>query len=116
MADANLQSFDKRLRRIDKRHKKLAKGYVHTIGHDGLIMSTPRRRVERRFPLRGLLLVAIGVFAFKGFLYAQLGGATYTQRVDKLAAGTPVEQIGAYMMQAEPATLWVAGHLNKILP
>lgn len=117
MADANLQSFDKRLRRVTRRHNKLSRGYVHSVNHDGLIVATPRRqRRESRFPVRGLFLVVMGVLLFKGFLYAQLGGATYNNRLAKLQSGTEVEKVGAFMMTADPATLWVAEQLNKVLP
>ncbi|MEP2783779.1 MAG: hypothetical protein ABJP33_15350 [Pseudoruegeria sp.] len=117
MASANLQNFDKRLRRVSRRHNKLSRGYVHTVNHDGLIVATPRRqRHDGGFPAKGLLILAVGVFLFKGFLYAQLGGATYNQRLAKLEAGTSIEQIGAFMMTADPVTLWTAEQIKYVLP
>ena len=37
-----------------------------------------------------------------------LGQEAYDARVDKLRSGTIVEQMGAFVMQAEPATIWIS--------
>ena len=114
MADANLQDFGKRLRRIDRRHRKMAHGYVTSINHDGLIVARPRRRAPR-FPWKGLMLTAALLLLFKGFLYMSLGGITYDARVERLSQGTVVEQAGAFVMQADPATLWISGQINSLV-
>jgi len=116
MADANLQRFDKRLRRINKRHRKLPRGYIPVVNENGLIVARPTvRRSGSRFPWKGVALTLIALFAFKGFLYAQLGAITYDERVAKLASGTAIEQAGAWGMQADPVTLWVASQIAPIL-
>lgn len=48
------------------------------------------------------------MIAFKAVLYATLGGATYTNRVNDLASGTVIEQAGAWVMAADPITVWLA--------
>lgn len=110
MGDAYQAQFEKRLRRINKRHRKLARGYVTSVNHDGLIIAKPQRHA--RFPWKGVALIFVALFVFKGFLHAQLGAATFDDRVGKLANGTTVEKAGAWVMQADPVTLWVSGQVT----
>lgn len=114
MADAKQIQFGQRLRRIDRHHRKLARGYVTTVNHDGLIIARPRRQTSL-FPLRGLFLCLLILLAFKGFLYAHLGPAAYADRVALLESGTVVEKMGAYAMKADPVTLWVSEQIRPFL-
>lgn len=114
MADANLQDFGKRLNKLNSKHRKMAQGYLTSVNHDGLIIARPRRRGPR-FPVKGLMLALVALFGLKGFLYVNLGPITYTERVGKLESGTIVEQFGAFAMQADPVTLWVADQIRTIL-
>ncbi len=114
MADAKQIQFGQRLRRIDRHHRKLARGYVATVNHDGLIVARPRRRTSL-FPLRGLFLCLLTLLAFKGFLYAQLGETSYAQRVALLQSGTVVEKMGAYAMQADPVTIWIGDQIRPFI-
>ena len=106
--------FDKRLKRIVRRHEKMANGVVKTVNADGLIVARPR--VYRpRFPLRGLIvLLALG-FLFKGFLLAYLGDEAYGERVASLKEGTIMEQAGAWIMQTDPATVLIADGVQRFL-
>lgn len=106
MADANMQDFDDRMRRIVRQHEALAKGYVTSVTADGLIVMRPKRRL--RFPWRGALFALVVVMAFKGFLHAYLGAANYGAHVATLQAGNAAERIGAYIMSADPVTLWIS--------
>ena len=45
-----------------------------------------------------------------------LGEATYNQRVSILENGTPVEMVGAFVMKADPATLWIVEQVESLLP
>lgn len=83
------------------------------VGHDGLIVAKPRRR-RLRVPLAGIALVAIGVIAFKGIVHSQLGPATYDARIAALAEGGQVERVGAWVMQADPLTLWVSAQARTL--
>jgi len=114
MADAKQIEFGHRLRRIDRHHRKLARGYVTTVNHDGLIIARPRRQTSL-FPLRGLFLCLLTLLAFKGFLYAHLGPTSYGERVAQLQSGTVVEKMGAYAMKADPVTLWVADQIGPFI-
>ena len=99
--------FDKRVKRINRRHEKMANGVVRKINSDGLIVARPRA-FRARFPLRTLIVVLAFGFLFKGFVLAYLGDAAYQERVTALQSGSVVEQAGAWLMQPDPATRFVA--------
>lgn len=105
--------FEKRLRRIVKSHQRMANGVSYRVDANGLIQAQPRI-YNPKFPLRGLILMIGTAFLFKGYIYATLGVATYTDRVSALADGTLIEKAGAWIMQADPATLAVAEVLGSI--
>ncbi|NSX54226.1 hypothetical protein HRQ87_05385 [Sulfitobacter sp. 1151] len=92
----------------------MSRGVVTSVNHDGLIIARPRRAAPR-FPVKGIILMIIAFFAFKGFLLAQLGDATYGQRIATLQQGTGVEQAGAWAMQVDPLTQWIAGQIGTYL-
>ena len=113
MAYANL-SFEQRVRLLARKHRRMAQGIAHRMGRDGLITAHPRRRMPS-FPLRGLMILIGAAFLFKAFLYANLGATVYTDRVELLQAGSIVEQGGAWVMQADPATVWMAARINALM-
>lgn len=112
--DQHQREFDTRLKRIDRKHRKLAGGFVSAVSHDGLIIAKPRRR-RLRVPFAGLALVAVGIVAFKGIVHSQLGPTTYEARITALAEGSQVERVGAWVMQADPLTLWVSDQARTLL-
>jgi len=112
--DVNMKDFGKRVKRINKRHRKLANGYVPSVNHDGLIIAKVRRSGPR-FPWKGIALCFLAFFAFKGFLLSQLGETTYNERIGSLSAGTYIEKAGAYAMSADPVTAWVAIQIRTVL-
>lgn len=107
--------FDKRLKKIVRRHEKMANGVVRTVNSDGLIVAKPRL-YRPRFPLKGLLAVLFLGFLFKGFLFAYLGEAAYGERVATLQGGTVLEQAGAWVMQPDPVTMVAAAGIATVLP
>ena len=109
MAQANVP-FDKRLKRIVRRHEKMANGVVKTV-------SVARPRLYKpRFPLQGLIIVLLLGFIFKGFLLSYLGDAGYADRLALLQQGSVMEQAGAWIMQPDPATVFFAQSIGNILP
>lgn len=114
MAQANVP-FDKRLKRIVRRHEKMANGVVKTVSSDGLIVARPRL-YKPRFPLQGLIIVLLLGFIFKGFLLSYLGDAGYADRLALLQQGSVMEQAGAWIMQPDPATVFFAQSIGNILP
>jgi hypothetical protein len=115
MAYAQNISFDKRLQRINKSHDRLSRGYVMAVNPDGLVVMRPQRR-QVHFPLRGILLLAVATMAFKAFLYAEIGPGTYQDRVARLGGGTLPEAAGAWLMQADPVTVYLGSELKPYLP
>jgi hypothetical protein len=45
-----------------------------------------------------------------------VGAQTYESRVSALAAGQGFDPVGAWLMHADPATLWVSAQLQAVLP
>ncbi|MEM9871842.1 MAG: hypothetical protein AAF822_11345 [Pseudomonadota bacterium] len=105
--------FQTRIGSLERQHKKLARGYKTEMRDDGLIVVKPKRG-QRGFPLRGLVLLIAGFFVFKGFMLASLGEVTYDERVSKLGNGTTAEQAGAWVMQSDPVTTFLAGLIEPL--
>ncbi|MCI2394344.1 hypothetical protein MN186_07650 [Aliiroseovarius sp. N1F302] len=102
------------MRGISRQHRRFTNGYVELVERDGLLV--PRqRRMRRGFPIKGLVLTLIGFMVFKGFMLSQVGALNYTDRLDRLAQGTLIEQAGAWVMQADPVTQAIAGQLAGLL-
>ncbi len=114
MAQANVP-FDKRLKRIVRRHDRMARGVVKTVSADGLIVARPRIYTPR-FPLKGLVVLIVIGFLFKGFLLSYLGEAGYAERVGALSQGSVMEKAGAWVMQADPATVYLSNVISTVLP
>lgn len=111
-----VENFDHRLKRVNKRHNRMREnGVVARIGKDGLISAHPRRRMPR-FPLKGVVLLFAAALVYKGFLLAHLGVATYDDRVNSLASGTLPERAGAWVLQADPATVFISDLIKPLLP
>lgn len=106
--------FDDRLRRIGRRHRAMAKGYTTYVRPDGLVVARPTRRGPR-VPVRFVVYVVAALVLFKAFLLAAVGPVTYDERVAKLAEGTAFEQAGAWVMQTDPASGWIASRIGPIL-
>ncbi|OUS22321.1 hypothetical protein DI396_08115 [Litorivita pollutaquae] len=113
MADS-FADFDTRLRKIDRTQRKMQGGYTTHVGRDGLIVVRPRRSGVR-LPLKGMMILALGFFGFKGALLAHLGPQTYADKVAVLELGSPVEQFGAWAMVSDPATQVIARTLSPYL-
>ena len=114
MADAKQLQFGQRIRRIDRTNRSLAHGYVTTVSHDGLVIARPRRK-SAHFSFRGLFLGLLILLAFKGFLFAKIGPESYQDRVTLLQGGTAVEKVGAYVMKADPVTVWLAEQMGALM-
>ncbi|MCB1363916.1 MAG: hypothetical protein KDK02_07330 [Rhodobacteraceae bacterium] len=112
--DQGQLQFNKRLRRLDRKHRAMQRGYATYMRPDGLIVAKPQGS-RPRLPVKAVVMCLAGLILFKGYLIAQLGTAVYGERVGQLESGTLVEQAGAWVMQIDPASDWVAGHLRQIL-
>lgn len=98
------QGFADRLRKLDRKHRRIrTRGYRRHVGPDGLVVQYPRRP-PLRFPVRGLVLLALLAFAFKVWMFTTLGAIDFAARIDALAAGNVAEQAAAWALQPEAAT------------
>src|SRR5215207_4101228 len=101
-------TFDRRVTRLETKHRLLSAGVTYRIGSDGLITAHPNRRFLPRFPSRGLVLLVVTAFAFKAALLVASGEAAYNTRLAELAQGQSVERAMAWLMQPDPVTRAVA--------
>lgn len=106
--------FDKKMKRLSLKHRRLARGAVTSVNHDGLIIARPKR-ASGDFPLKGILLTVAAFFLFKGYLLAAEGPITYLERVAELENGSTVGKIGAFVMQADVLTMYIAEHLARFV-
>jgi len=104
--------FERRLKKIVRRHHRLSYGSVRKVTSSGLIVTRPRI-FQPKFPLKWLVLVLVACFAFKCYLYLDLGASDYNARLAGLRDGTRIEQAGAWVMQVDPATAFVARVVNN---
>ncbi|MAE91732.1 hypothetical protein [Salipiger bermudensis] len=111
--DKALYDFDKRQRAVVQKHHKLASGYTTKLNRNGIIEHKPIRRVPF-FSLKGLLTAVLGFLVFKGLLCASLGIEEYVARLAHLSQGSALERAGAWLMGADPASLWVASLLQPL--
>jgi hypothetical protein len=44
-----------------------------------------------------------------------VGAATYDRRVDALQSGQSLDRLGGWLMQADPATLWVSQFISELV-
>ncbi len=112
--DNALRNFDKRQKSVRKKHRQMAQGYVTKLGRNGVIQHTPRRHLPS-LSLPMLMTLTVGFLSFKSFLFVSLGDVGYQTRVDALSDGTIFEKAGAFMMQVEPATMWISSHFVPLL-
>jgi hypothetical protein len=114
MSDTQLQ-FQNRLRSLERKHYKTStRGYTTRMRPDGLIVVKPRR-APSRISGKSVLMFVAAFLLFKGFLIANLGIVGYDERIARLNEGTPVEQAGAWVMQIEPASEWIATKIGPVL-
>lgn len=99
-------SFERRLRRLIRKHRRLAAGIVYRMAPDGLVTAHPgpRPATAPRLPLKGIALLGAFALCFKALLFAALGEPTYVARLDALADGSVAERAGATLMRPDPLT------------
>ncbi|MEM8591719.1 MAG: hypothetical protein AAGF13_04245 [Pseudomonadota bacterium] len=99
-------AFGRRLNRLERKHRRLARGGVTVLRSDGLMVLRPRRFGLFRF-LGFVALVAASMIVFKAAVFTAEGPITYQARLDRLAGGTGPETMAARVMEIDPATQFV---------
>lgn len=112
--DQSQHLFSKRLKRLNRKHRAMERGYATFMRSDGLIVAKPYA-ARPRLPLKPLIFCVAFFLLFKAFLVAQLGAA-YADRVERLQQGTMVEQAGAWAMQNDPLSDRLAVLIKPYLP
>ncbi|WP_407492256.1 hypothetical protein [Pseudooceanicola sp. MF1-13] len=111
--------FDRRLERLDERKAALEAGHRTELDENGLMKLIPtgerRRQINRMIPLRAAMIIAGVLLSFKGFLLFKLGFGVYTAKVNAMAQGDTMDQVGAWIMQIEPVTLMVYNFLTFVV-
>ena len=114
MSASQFDEFDRRMRRISRRHSQLSQGHVTAITEDGLVVARPRRRGQGSL-LRGFIIILAILIPFKGVLHSRLGAEAYQERVENLSTGNLVEQAGSYAMYADPVTIWISAQVSSLV-
>ncbi len=111
MTDPNLVDFYGRVAKINRDH---ARGYrfesVGTLGRSFYSRSPRRSPLRFVMPLLTVALCAVGL---KAAIHYSIGAEVYQARVDALMASQGFDRIGAYLMVADPATVWLSGKLTE---
>lgn len=113
MSDAFAQ-FEQRLCSLERKHRELAKGYVTKVNPDGLIVVAPK---YPKGSMRARLTVGIilGFFLFKCVTMVLVGPALYESRLEELRQGTGPERFGAWIMQVDPISGFVADAARNVV-
>ena len=114
MAEVVNIEFDRRAKRIVKRHKRISGGYEAVLEDNGIIVRKPQRSLPA-VSKTGIFLCIVALFGFKALLLETLGPKTYDDRVAKLANGTVIEQAGAFVMQQDPVSQWLVNTYHEVL-
>lgn len=111
MSDPNLRDFYGRVTRIEEAR---ANGYgFEAPGTIGL--SHYRKKKSGGSKLLGPLFFAVVMaLGLKGAIHYKVGAATYEKRVEALMSGGSLDRLGGWLMQADPATLWVSQFFREL--
>lgn len=111
MSDRNIADFYGRVAKIERAR---AKGYGFEA-NGTLGRSHYTRPVRQRRPLLRVLIFAfVCVFGLKGAILHNVGPESYEARVDRLQTGKEFDKLGAWLMQADPVTVWVAAQIAAV--
>jgi hypothetical protein len=110
----DIVEFKNRLRRLERKHTAMSRGYDAHMRADGLIVIKPKRSAPA-VSGRAVIVFLLAFIVFKGFMLASIGIDGYDERVERLRQGTVVEQAGAWVMQRDPLSQFIAEKMGPIL-
>ncbi|MHA6347248.1 hypothetical protein [Roseivivax sp. CAU 1761] len=110
MHDA-LKNFERRHREVQRKHSRLAQGYVTRLGRNGVIEHHPKRDYTGHAAMP-LMILTVTFVALKTMLLTGLGAEAYEGHLATLSDGGAVERMGAWLMQHDPLTGFLAGLLG----
>ena len=100
VSQQQLKQFDKRLKRIDRIHRK--GGGFEAAGTLGQSFYTRQARRGQRSVLRPALGIVAALIVVKAIAAASMPEGDYAARVAALAEGGLVERTGAFVMAPDP--------------
>lgn len=110
MADPNLVDFYERVGRLQSDHKR-------GLGFEAagtLSRSRSYRKPRKRHTwIAPLLFIILCVFTLKGAIHFVSGAKTYESRVAQLQEGQGFDKLGAWVMQADPVTVYISGIITR---
>jgi hypothetical protein len=113
MADPNMRNFYRRVGRIERMHEQGA-GF-EAAGTLGMSYYNSLKRSRRRMTwLMPVALVLATIVVMKATILVNIGPEAYAERVAGLEAGTLADRMGAYVLQADPITQWLATALDRL--
>lgn len=111
---SKVESFDKRLGRVVRKHRAMSRGYTFRVDRSGLINIKPRR-AKGTSPITLIVAVLMIGVLFKGVALANFGPAKYEERLAPMHAGNVAEQAAAWMLEPGKATYWAASLVSGII-
>ena len=113
MVDRNLEKFYNRVGRIERIHQE--GGGFEADGTLGLKYYNSQKHPRRRRGLLGpVVLVMMTVVGIKAAVHTTIGAEVYDERIAALWEGPLIDQVGAYVLQADPLTLALADQFRWI--
>ena len=112
MTDQNLDDFYDSVRRY---HSQRSKGYAHeatgALGRS--FYYGPQKSRRRRSFLMPVLFALTAAFLLKATIFYSVGPANYQDRLSRLEAGEGFDKFGAWLMQSEPVTEFLAKKIGQ---
>lgn len=110
--------FQNRVSRIYKKREKRSffrknTRAVYNVGQDGYTVIRGAK-YRRSFPWTGLIFVLAAFFGVKGTIIAQVGPDFFNQQIAGVSSTNWVERAGAWTMQPDPVSDWVAKTINSL--
>ncbi|MFD1344685.1 hypothetical protein [Litorisediminicola beolgyonensis] len=113
--EASYKSFQRRQRKIERSHRKLAKGYTTRLNPEtGNYEHAPNSEFARHM-ISPLIALTLGFFCFKAFLLVRLGTEDYAGHLAALENGSLSEQMGAVLMSLDPLTVTLADLASRVI-
>lgn len=72
------------------------------------------RKPGFRVPWTGIMMTLVAVLLLKGAIIARLGPNVYQAQMGRLMPSTLLEQVGAWTLQPDPISRWVALQIKKL--
>ncbi|WP_099826615.1 hypothetical protein [Oceaniglobus indicus] len=108
-------SFAARSKLIRRNNRIVARNSDLHIASDGLITRRRRRHFPAMALVRSAVIFAIVLIAAKAVMLASVGPAQYEIGLSALDSGSIFERFGAFVMQSDGVTRFLAANLMPLL-